>query len=220
MKLEDALDRINSRVVRNRLLQAFTAFVRVLLFFSFLPPSIPKIMHRRFTLLPPTNPVGHYFEALYQTGFYYNFIGWAQLIAVVLLVIPRTSHIGALLFLPIIVNIAVLTTSVGFRGTWLITILMSVACLYLVCWDYPRWKAMLFGGSGGRTKFSWRQLLALPIALALFGLLGVASLTIALGKPPVIELRLWALIAVAGLLFGTVVAVHLKFMSFASNDDH
>ena len=48
----------------------------------------------------------HYFIALYNTGFYYEFIGWAQMIAAILLLIPRTSHIGALLFLPIVVNIA------------------------------------------------------------------------------------------------------------------
>ena len=48
---------------------------------------------------------------------------WAwPIIAAVLLLFPRTAHIGALLFLPIIANIAVLTSSVGFKGTKTITL--------------------------------------------------------------------------------------------------
>jgi hypothetical protein len=112
-------------------LQLFKAFTRCLLAFGFIPPSIPKIRHRPFTVLPHSNPVGHYFNALYQTGFYYEFIGWSQIIAAMLLLLPRTAHIGSLMFLPTIVNIAVLTCSVGFKGTWQVTIFMSLADPYL-----------------------------------------------------------------------------------------
>ena len=219
MKLENRLDKIHAGVVHSRLLQVFTAFLRILLVFSFIPPSIPKILHKRFTLLPPTDPVGHYFDALYQTGFYYNFIGWSQLIAVLLLLIPRTSHIGALLFFPIIVNIAVLTTSVGFRGTWLVTILMSIACLYLVCWDYPRWKKVLFGIAGVRTAFTIKQLAALPFIFAFAGLVLFYGFVLILGQPAAIQPAISGLLAGAGLIFGTAVAVHLRFMYFASTDE-
>jgi uncharacterized membrane protein YphA (DoxX/SURF4 family) len=140
MKLENILDALHVSVTRRRWTQLFTAFVRCLLALAFIPPSITKIMHRPFTILPDTNPVGAYFNALYNTGFYYEFIGWSQIIAAILLLIPRTSHIGALMFLPIIVNIAVLTTSVGFVGTWILTILMSLAGLWLFCWEYDRLK--------------------------------------------------------------------------------
>ena len=140
MNLERTLDRMHAAVVSSSRMQIFTSFTRVLLAVGFIPPSIPKILYQPFTILPDTNPVGHYFNALYQTGFYYQFIGWSQIIAAVLLLIPRTSHIGALMFLPIVINIAVLTNSVGFKGTWLITIMMSLAALFLVCWEYPRWK--------------------------------------------------------------------------------
>ena len=144
MNLEKNLDGIHSWAVQNVWLQRFTAFVRILLFVGFVPPSLVKIAHKPFTVLPDSNPVGHYFNALYNTGFYYEFLGWGQLSAAVLLLFPRTAHIGALMFLPIIVNIAVLTTSVGFAGTWAITILMSVAAVYLVCWEYDRLKPILF----------------------------------------------------------------------------
>jgi uncharacterized membrane protein YphA (DoxX/SURF4 family) len=128
--IEQFLDRLHASVVQRRWAQLFTAFVRVLLGVSFIPPSIPKILHQPFTIIPDTHPVGAYFSALYNTGYYYDFLGWTQLAAAIMLIIPRTGHIGALLFFPIIVNIAVLTNSVGFNGTWLITGLMALAALY------------------------------------------------------------------------------------------
>ena len=105
MKLENTLDRVHGSVVKTPSLQVFTAFTRLLLGIGFIPPSIIKILHMPFTVLPDSNPVGHYFNALYQTGFYYEFLGWGQFIAAVLLLFPRTAHLGALLFLPIILNI-------------------------------------------------------------------------------------------------------------------
>lgn len=138
MKLERILDDLHVALTRRWWTQMFTAFVRCLLAVGFIPPSIPKILHKPFTLLPDSNPVGHYFSALYQTGFYYEFIGWAQITAALLLLIPRTSHIGAVMFLPIIANIAVLTASVGFRGTWLVTLLMCSADGHPLVADRPR----------------------------------------------------------------------------------
>ena len=117
MKLEETLDKIHSKVTANIWLQLFTVFTRILLAVGFFQPSIKKIMGQPFTSLPDSSPVGHYFNALLETGFYYQFMGWSQLIAAILLLFPRTAHLGALLFLPIIANIAVLTTSVGFQGT-------------------------------------------------------------------------------------------------------
>jgi len=212
MKLEPILDSLHVSITNRWWTQLFTAFVRCILAVAFIPPSIPKILHRPFTILPDTNPVGHYFNALMGTGFYYEFIGWSQIIAAVLLLIPRTSHIGALMFLPIIVNIAVLTTSVGFAGTWLITILMSFAGLWLFCWEYDRLKPIIFQTRSDKPfKFPY-QLVAIPLFFAVGGfvmggiwkLIGLGAfsnyLTISVG------------LAVIGLIFGIVVAMHYRFM--------
>jgi hypothetical protein len=212
MRIEPILDGLHISVTNRWWTQLFTAFVRCLLAVAFIPPSIPKILHRPFTILPDTNPVGHYFNALMATGFYYEFIGWSQVIAAVLLLIPRTSHIGALMFLPIIVNIAVLTTSVGFVGTWLITILMSCAGLWLFCWEYDRLKPIIFQTRSEKPRKFPYQFVAIPLFFAVGGLamggiwkllgLGAFSnyLTIAIG------------LAVIGLIFGIIVAVHYRFM--------
>ncbi|MEZ5306629.1 MAG: hypothetical protein R2684_05710 [Pyrinomonadaceae bacterium] len=210
MRFEKYLDSLHLAVTGFTPLVVFTAFVRVLLALAFIPPSIPKILHRPFTLLPPTDPVGDYFAALFRTGFYYDFLGWCQLTAAILLLLPRASHIGALLFFPIVANIMVLTISVGFKGTWVITSLMFVACLYLVCWEYPRWKSILFGDAGRRRSFSFFWY-ALPPAVC-----GVITATaILLGKAIGIGGRGWSLsflLFVPGFLFGGAVSLHLWFI--------
>lgn len=61
----------------------------------------------------------------------------------------RTAHLGALLFLPIIVDITVLTISLGLAGTRVIAIRMTLANLFLVLWEYDRLKR-----SGERSRVS------------------------------------------------------------------
>ena len=212
MKLEPVLDEIYVAVTRRWWMQLFTVFVRCLLAIAFIPPSIPKILHRPFTVLPDSNPVGHYFNALMGTGFYYEFIGWSQIVAALLLLIPRTSHIGALLFLPIIANIAVLTTSVGFSGTWVITILMSLAATYLAAWEYDRLKPVIFYNRKEKPRSFGHKMILIPCFFALAGVFAaiLASL-IRLGNFSNYFLVGIGLL-VLGFVFGSVVAVHYRFM--------
>jgi len=140
----NSFERFHAAVTRPWWMQLFAAFTRCLLAVGFIPPSIVKIMHQPFTRLPESSAVGYFFSALLKTGFYYDFIGWCQLTAAILLLIPQTSHIGAFLFLPIIANIAVLTISVGFSGTWIITSFMFLAALFLTLWEYDRLKPAFF----------------------------------------------------------------------------
>jgi len=131
---------------------------------GFIPSGTVKVTGERFTGLPANHPLGHYFDALYLTGFYYTFIGVGQLTVALLLLIPRTALLGAILYFPIILNICVLAYATRFEGTR-ITTLMVLANLYLLCWDYARLKYVLpFGSSSdvGKTpnqkmsrKFPW-----------------------------------------------------------------
>ena len=72
--------------------------------------------------------------------------------------IPRTATLGAVVYFPIILNIFVVTVSLHFRGTWMITGLMLLACIYLLCWDYDKLKVLLRssgemkGGEGERER--------------------------------------------------------------------
>lgn len=212
MSLEKVLDTIHEKMTRNRVLQIFTIVTRLLLFVGFTPPSLIKILGKPFTVLPDSNPVGHYFNALYETGFYYRFIGWSQLIAAILLIFPRTAHLGALMFLPIIVNIAVLTTSVGFVGTWVVTIFMSLAAAWLVAWDYDRLKPVLFYKREEKAKTFKLEFVWMPI-LFMFGGAIVGGIWSLMGLGNFRNYWMVALfLSLLGLAFGFAVALHHRFL--------
>src|ERR1700712_1137760 len=123
--------------------QRFAVFCRIALAASFIPAGIIKIVGERFASgLPSNNPLGHYFDALHITGYYYTFIGIAQIITAILLLIPRTSLLGALMYFPFVVNICVLTYATRFDSTRGVT-MMVLASLFLLIWDYDRLKYIL-----------------------------------------------------------------------------
>lgn len=126
------------RLKRLRIVQLFTIYLRYLIGSAFVFASIPKILGERFTRIPVSNPVGFYFEAMYQTGFYWNFLGWGQMIAAVLLMAQRFAALGAMMFYPIIINVWLVTWSVGFKGTPVVTFLMFLGNTYLLVWEYRR----------------------------------------------------------------------------------
>ena len=116
------------------------------------------------------------------------------------------------MFLPIIANIAVLTTSVGFKGTWLLTILMSFAATWLVAWDYDRLKPVFFAKRTQKAQGVPRAFILLPLV---FGLGGVAmALLFWLGRVGNLNnyVSVGGIMAGMGLVFGLIVAVHLEFM--------
>lgn len=128
---------------QNRWFHYFAVFCRVVLALAFMISGIVKIKGERFAAgLSSNHPLGHYFDALHQTGYYYTFIGVGQVIVALFLLIPRTALLGALMCFPIILNIFVLTYAVRFEGTRMATF-MLLANLYLLCWDYNRLKYIL-----------------------------------------------------------------------------
>lgn len=139
MNLSNKLENFYHEAKQNRWFSYFAIFCRIMLALSFIPSGIVKIMGERFTALPNNHPLGHYLEALHHTGYYYTFIGVLQVSIALLLLVPRTSLLGALLYFPVIVNICVLTYAVRFEGTRIITF-MVLANLYLLFWHYDRLK--------------------------------------------------------------------------------
>ncbi|WP_400190293.1 hypothetical protein [Hymenobacter sp. B81] len=140
MRLATSLDRLHSRVKQIRWFRDFAVFNRVALALGFLPSGYVKIAGERFTDLATCHPMGNYLEALHRTGYYYTFIGVLQLMAAVLLLIPRTATLGAMIYFPIILNICILSLAVRFEGSLLTSPLMLLANLYLLCWDYDKLK--------------------------------------------------------------------------------
>lgn len=131
-------------VKQNRWIWLFSVFCRVSLSFGFLMAGFVKIMDERFASgLSLVHPMGSYLDALHQTGYYYTSIGIVQILAAILLLIPRTVFLGAILYFPIILNIFILSYAVRFVGSLLSSPLMLLANIFLLCWHYDRLKFIL-----------------------------------------------------------------------------
>lgn len=137
-RLPVPLARIHAWMRAQPWLGRFTLMNRLLLAMAFLPTGLVKATGQRFTVLPVDNPIGFFFEAMYQTGPYWYFIGFMQVAAALLLLVPTTATIGALLSFPISLSIFLITWGVGFQGTVYVTFGMLLSTTYLLCWDADR----------------------------------------------------------------------------------
>lgn len=126
----------------NKWYRYFATFCRIGLALAFIPSGFVKVSGERFTALPSNNPLGHYFDALHLTGYYYTFIGAGQLITAALLLIPRTAVLGTLMAFPIMLNISVLVHALRFEGTRIVTFIL-LANIYLLCWYFDRIRYIL-----------------------------------------------------------------------------
>jgi hypothetical protein len=123
-------------------LQLAVIYTRYLLGGAFVFASLVKLQGERFTQVKgagsPFHSPEHLFETLYQAGLYWQFLGLMQLLAGLLLLTQRYALLGALLFLPIIANIYVITLSYDFGYTPVITGAMLLATVGLLVWDWHR----------------------------------------------------------------------------------
>lgn len=127
--------------------QLFVIYLRYLIGFAFIFASLVKMQGLRFTTDSgaenPINSAWHFFETLYQSGIYWRFLGIAQFITGTLLVTQKYAKLGAILFLPIIANVFVITISYDFKGTPIITGLMLLSTLFLIFWDWDALKILI-----------------------------------------------------------------------------
>lgn len=134
-------DRFYIKIKENRWYWYFSIFCRLTLAYAFIVAGMVKIVGERFASgLAINHPMGAYLEALHHTGYYYTFIGIAQVVAAILLIIPRTVTLGALLYFPIIINIWLLSFALRFEGSFVTSPLMVLANLYILVWNYDRLK--------------------------------------------------------------------------------
>ncbi|PVW13178.1 DoxX family protein [Marixanthomonas spongiae] len=137
-------ERFYLKIKSNRWYWLFAIFCRVSLAIGFIAAGMVKIFGERFASgLSSIHPMGTYLEALHHTGYYYTWIGYAQVIAAVLLLIPRTVILGALLYFPIIVNICILSFAVRFEGSLITAPLMVLANVFLLIWNYDKLQYIL-----------------------------------------------------------------------------
>ncbi len=144
MSISSTLERLHSQAKENSWLWLFSIFCRFALAAGFIPSGMVKIIGERFASgLSANHPMGHYLEALHTTGYYYTFIGVVQIAAAIMLLVPRTVTLGAFLYFPIILNICILTYATRFDGSLFTAPLMTLANLFLLGWNYEKWKYIL-----------------------------------------------------------------------------
>src|SRR5690554_4299018 len=143
MSFSTRIDALHLWFRRNRWLWLFTIFIRCALAAGFFMAGYVKVIGERFTDLSCNQPMGHFLQATYDTGYYYTALGVFQILAAILLLIPRTVILGVLIYLPIILNITILSYSVRFEGSLFTAPLMVLANLYLLWWHYDRVKYLL-----------------------------------------------------------------------------
>lgn len=126
--------------------QLFIIFTRYLIGSAFVFASIVKIKGERFSRPGMDDPIGtpfHLFETLYQTGLWWQFIGWGQFLAGALLLTQRYALLGAAMNFPIVLNVFFITVSLDFSATPIITSGMLLANLALLMWHWPQLKIFI-----------------------------------------------------------------------------
>lgn len=99
---------------------------------------------------------GHYFPltmfpmslakilAPYGLSLWGEFVAWSQVIIGFLLMSQRFATIGAIMSLPLILNIFVITVSIGFGGTPYLNAFLIALNLFLLAADYHKLKFLFF----------------------------------------------------------------------------
>ncbi|SOD92174.1 hypothetical protein [Spirosoma fluviale] len=137
-------------------------YVRYLIGGAYVFSGIGKAMGERFIQagsmqIPPMGmTLDVFFETLYRTGLWWQFLGWGQLVSGFLLLTQRWSTLGAVAFLPISINIFLITLSMDFHGTPLITGLMVLANLGLLGWDSSKLSPLLQPNQDTTVSIHWR----------------------------------------------------------------
>lgn len=170
MLFESKLDQLHLAVKTNRWHWYFYLFCRISLAIGFAIAGMVKIQGERFASgLSEIHPMGSYLEALHHTGYYYTFIGIAQVLAALLLLFNRTVLLGALIYFPTILNIWILSLAVRFDGSAVSSTWMVLANLYLIAWNYDRWKFIFHKHGPLNPDFSKMSLKSSKFPFLFFG---------------------------------------------------
>lgn len=130
--IQSLLERIRS----NTLFTILYWTARILMAIGFVLSGIRKLPGVKFTTLDASNPVGAYFQAMYDTGFYWNFIGYFQILIGIMMVFNRFKVLAPLLMMPVTINLWLVSIALHMRGTPIITTLMVMANVFLMLWHY------------------------------------------------------------------------------------
>ena len=117
--------------------------IRIFLGFIFFTAGMGKLTHGDFPGL--IGPV-HLDEWLapYGLGLWVQFVAWSQITVGLLLLSQRFATLGAIMLLPMITNILVVTVSLKWQGTPYVNGFLLALNLFLLAADYHKIKFLFF----------------------------------------------------------------------------
>jgi len=118
-------------------------FLKITLGLTFIVSGIRKLPTVKFTTIPISDPIGLFFEGMYATGFYWNFIGYYQIVIGLALMTKWFKALTPMLIFPVTLNIFLVSLSLHMRGTPIITSLMVLGNLYLLFWHIKSYSHLL-----------------------------------------------------------------------------
>ncbi len=127
---------------KKRVIQVFYWFVRAGMGVTFIISGFRKWPGVKFTALPVENPVGAYFHAMHETGFYWNCIGYFQIAVGLLIFFNRFVALSSLLMMPVTVNIFLVSIALHMTGTPFITAAMLLGNAFLLFWHFPNYRGL------------------------------------------------------------------------------
>lgn len=132
-------------------------------------------------------------------GLYARFIAWSELL-IGLLLLSRFATLGAIMLVPMLLNILMVTVSMNWRGTPYVISFFLLQNLFILIHDYPRWR-FLFVDTETPPPGLWRRQPGADL-VSLVALAGV------LAGPMLYGLAAW--------LSYTVISVALVTMALAA----
>lgn len=117
--------------------------LRIAMGLTFIISGLRKMPGVLFTTLTDTNPVGAYFKAMHETGFYWNAIGYFQIIIGILVFFNRFVVASSLLMMPVTINIFFVSVALNMTGTPIITSAMLLGNMVLMLWHYENYLNIL-----------------------------------------------------------------------------
>lgn len=137
--LMNAVESLKEKLI----IKIFYWCVRAGMGLTFILSGIRKLPGIKFTELPLNNPVGSFFNAMHETGFYWNFIGYFQIAVGILIFFNRFVIVSSLLMMPVTVNIFLVSVALHMKGTPFITSAMMLGNIFLLLWNYKNYAAVL-----------------------------------------------------------------------------
>ena len=119
-----------------------TGCIRFWLGIILLSAGVTKMFHGNFIqLIGPPWMEGELEK--YNLGFYVIFIAYSQIVVGFMLLVKRFAALGALMAIPMFINILMITISLHWQGTPYVVAFFLLCNIYLLIWDFHKLKFLI-----------------------------------------------------------------------------